>query len=102
MACRGTVRRHDGSAAESLDGQYRLLDARPRARTPRGYGLVRSMASLCGTTRSEEFRIATLLSVEDAAAELGTPVRFVRRLVHDRRIRFQKIGKYVRIDPEAL
>ena len=46
--------------------------------------------------------MATLLSVEDAAAELGTPVRFVRRLVHERRIRFHKIGKYVRIDPEDL
>jgi excisionase family DNA binding protein len=41
--------------------------------------------------------MATLLTVEDAAAELGTPVRFVRRLVHERRIRFHKIGKYVRI-----
>lgn len=38
-----------------------------------------------------------LLTVEDAAAELGTPVRFVRRLIHERRIRFHKIGKYVRI-----
>ena len=46
--------------------------------------------------------MATLLSVEDAAAELGTPVRFVRRLVHERWIRFHKIGKYVRIDPEDL
>jgi len=41
--------------------------------------------------------MATLLTVEDAAAELGTPVRFVRRLIHERRIRFHKIGKYVRI-----
>ena len=41
--------------------------------------------------------MTTLLTVEDAAAELGTPVRFVRRLVQERRIRFHKIGKYVRI-----
>lgn len=41
--------------------------------------------------------MTALLSVEDAAAELGTPVRFVRRLVYERRIRFHKIGKYVRI-----
>lgn len=41
--------------------------------------------------------MTTLLTVEDAAAELGTPVRFVRRLIHERRIRFHKIGKYVRI-----
>jgi excisionase family DNA binding protein len=38
-----------------------------------------------------------MLTVEQAAEELGTPVRFVRRLVHERRIRFHKIGKYVRI-----
>lgn len=41
--------------------------------------------------------MVNLLTVEDAAAELGTPVRFVRRLVYERRIRFHKIGKYVRI-----
>ena len=41
--------------------------------------------------------MANLLTVEDAAIELGTPVRFVRRLIHERRIRFHKIGKYVRI-----
>ena len=46
--------------------------------------------------------MANLLTVEDAAIELGTPVRFVRRLIHERRIRFHKIGKYVRIDPEDL
>jgi len=46
--------------------------------------------------------MATLLTVEDAAAELGTPVRFVRRLIHERRIRFHKIGKYVRIDRRDL
>lgn len=41
--------------------------------------------------------MSPLLSVEEAATELGTPVCFVRRLVHERRIRFHKIGKYVRI-----
>jgi len=43
-----------------------------------------------------------LLSVQDAAAELGTPVRFVRRLIAERRIRFHKIGKYVRISSTDL
>lgn len=41
--------------------------------------------------------MSALLTVEVAAEELGTPVRFVRRLIHERRIRFHKIGKYVRI-----
>lgn len=46
--------------------------------------------------------MSSLLTVEAAAAELGTPVRFVRRLVAERRIRFHKIGKYVRIDRRDL
>lgn len=46
--------------------------------------------------------MADLLTVEAAAAELGTPVRFVRRLIQERRIRFHKIGKYVRIAPADL
>ena len=46
--------------------------------------------------------MSSLLTVEAAAAELGTPVRFVRRLIAERRIRFHKIGKYVRIDPVDL
>jgi excisionase family DNA binding protein len=46
--------------------------------------------------------MAALLSVEEAATELGTPVRFVRRLIHERRIRFHKIGKYVRISQSDL
>src|SRR3954454_20097409 len=45
----------------------------------------------------QEDSMSALLSVEDAAMELGTTVRFVRRLVHERRIRFHKIGKFVRI-----
>ena len=41
---------------------------------------------------------AELLDVASAAAQLGTPVRFIRRLISERRIRFYKIGRYVRID----
>lgn len=43
-----------------------------------------------------------LLDVEQAARRLGTPPRFVRRLVSERRITFYKVGKYVRFDPEDL
>jgi excisionase family DNA binding protein len=46
--------------------------------------------------------MSSLLTVEAAADELGTPVRFVRRLIAERRIRFHKIGKYVRIDRRDL
>jgi excisionase family DNA binding protein len=43
-----------------------------------------------------------LLDVQEAAAHLGTPVRFIRRLVAERRIRFYKVGRYVRIDRRDL
>ena len=43
-----------------------------------------------------------LLTVEEAADILGTRVRFVRRLVAERRIRFYKVGKYVRFHPDDL
>lgn len=43
-----------------------------------------------------------LLSVAEAAERLGTPVRFVRRLVAERRIRFYKVGRYVRLDAADL
>jgi excisionase family DNA binding protein len=40
-----------------------------------------------------------LLDIAGAAERLGTPQRFVRRLVDQRRIAFYKVGKYVRFDP---
>ncbi|GAA0635711.1 hypothetical protein GCM10009547_44850 [Sporichthya brevicatena] len=43
-----------------------------------------------------------LLSVPQAAERLGTPVRFVRRLIAERRIRFYKVGRYVRFDAGDL
>ena len=38
-----------------------------------------------------------LLTVEEAADRLGTSVRFVRRLIADRRIAYVKVGRHVRI-----
>jgi excisionase family DNA binding protein len=38
-----------------------------------------------------------LLTVEEAADRLGTSVRFVRRLIAERRIAYVKVGRYVRI-----
>jgi excisionase family DNA binding protein len=38
-----------------------------------------------------------LLTVDDAARRLGTSTRFVRRLVAERRIRYTKLGRHVRI-----
>jgi len=42
------------------------------------------------------------LTVEQTAQRLGTEVRFVRRLVAERRIRFYKIGRYVRFHPDDV
>jgi excisionase family DNA binding protein len=44
----------------------------------------------------------TLLSVEQAAERLGTSVRFMRRLVFERRIAYVKLGRHVRITARDL
>lgn len=41
-----------------------------------------------------------LLTVDEVAAVLGTTARFPRRLIAERRIRFVRIGRHVRI-PEC-
>ncbi len=43
-----------------------------------------------------------LLTVEESAERLGTSVRFVRRLIFERRIAYTKLGRHVRIDLDDL
>ncbi|MFJ2650446.1 excisionase family DNA-binding protein [Streptomyces sp. NPDC087420] len=43
-----------------------------------------------------------LLAVEEAAERLGTGVRFVRRLIAERRIAFVKVGRHVRLSEAVL
>jgi excisionase family DNA binding protein len=43
-----------------------------------------------------------LVDISEAAERLGVPIRFMRRLVDERRIPFHKIGRYVRFDPADL
>jgi excisionase family DNA binding protein len=43
-----------------------------------------------------------LVSIDEAAEMLGTTARFPRRLVAERRIRFVKVGRHVRIPASAL
>jgi excisionase family DNA binding protein len=43
-----------------------------------------------------------LLTVEEAAERLGTSVRFVRRLIAERRIAYVKVGRHVRLDPAEV
>ena len=43
-----------------------------------------------------------LLSVDEAARVLGTTARFPRRLIAERRIRFVRVGRHVRIPASAV
>jgi excisionase family DNA binding protein len=43
-----------------------------------------------------------LLSVKEVAECLGTSERFPRRLIEERRIRFVKVGRHVRIPAREL
>lgn len=43
-----------------------------------------------------------MLTVAEAAEYLGTTERFPRRLIAERRIRFVKVGRHVRIPTSAL
>lgn len=43
-----------------------------------------------------------LLTVDAAAERMSTSVRFLRRLIAERRIEFVKIGRHVRISETAL
>ena len=38
-----------------------------------------------------------LLTVEEAADQLGTSPRFIRRLIAERRIAYVKVGRHVRL-----
>lgn len=58
-----------------------------------------------GTTRStapQQVTAAGLLDIEDAADVLGVSVRYMRRLVAERRIRHVKLGHYLRFTPADL
>jgi excisionase family DNA binding protein len=46
--------------------------------------------------------VEKLLTVEEAAGRLGTSVRFLRRLIAERRIAFVRVGRHVRIDAADL
>ena len=43
-----------------------------------------------------------LLTIDEAAELLGTTDRFPRRLISERRIRFVRVGRYVRIPMDAI
>jgi excisionase family DNA binding protein len=43
-----------------------------------------------------------LLTVDQAAEAMGTPARFIRRLIAERRIAYTKLGRHVRIAESDL
>jgi excisionase family DNA binding protein len=46
--------------------------------------------------------VTRLLTITQAADQLGTGPRFVRRLIAERRIPFHKVGRHIRIDEADL
>jgi len=54
------------------------------------------------TTRRPRESTDMLLTVEAVAERMSTSVRFVRRLIAERRIEFVKVGRHVRISEIAL
>lgn len=43
-----------------------------------------------------------LLTIDEASASLGTSPRFIRKLIAERKIRFVRVGRLVRIGESAL
>jgi excisionase family DNA binding protein len=43
-----------------------------------------------------------LLKPEEAAERLNVSLRFIRRLCHERRVPYTKVGRLVRFDPDEL
>jgi excisionase family DNA binding protein len=54
------------------------------------------------TRKTSAMRAEQLLTVEAAAERLDTTVRFIRRLIAERRIEFVRVGRHVRITESAL
>ena len=44
----------------------------------------------------------SMVGIAELAVELGVKVSFVRRLVHERRIPYYKVGRHVRFDPSEV
>ena len=51
---------------------------------------------------SDAARTGRLLKPEEAAERLNVSLRFIRRLCHERRLPYTKVGKFVRFDAEEL
>ena len=52
--------------------------------------------------RAADSKVERLLTVAQVADLLGTTERFPRRLIAERRIRFVRVGRHVRVPESAL
>lgn len=77
---------------------------RSRGPKPLPANAAHHQADLWTVTRqsSNEVEMEQLLSVGEAAKVLGTTDRFPRRLISERRIRFVRVGRHVRIPAGEL
>src|SRR5215217_6911604 len=94
------------AAATSRPGRRGWLPRRPLGLGKRA-GLPRRSFEPQRWPHEEHARSGTgvldrLLTVEEAAARLGTSTRFVRRLIFERRIAYTKLGRHVWITPGDL
>jgi excisionase family DNA binding protein len=51
---------------------------------------------------SDTAHAGQLLKPEEAAERLNVSLRFIRRLCHERRLPYTKVGKFVRFDADEL
>jgi excisionase family DNA binding protein len=51
---------------------------------------------------SDGVHAGRLLKPEEAAERLNVSLRFIRRLCHERRLPYTKVGKFVRFDADEL
>jgi len=51
---------------------------------------------------STQVRQRPMLTPQEAAERLNVTLRFIRRLCHERRVPYTKVGKFVRFDPDEL
>lgn len=51
---------------------------------------------------SDTAHAGRLLKPEEAAERLNVSLRFIRRLCHERRLPYTKVGKFVRFDADEL
>jgi excisionase family DNA binding protein len=61
-----------------------------------------SMTAYTARLFRKDRRVSRLLTITQAADQLGTGPRFVRRLIAERRIPFHKVGRHVRIAESDL